>query len=312
MRVSVVIPARNEEHVLADLLDSLLAQTEPPDEIIVANAGSTDGTAAVARRYDQRGVRLVGLGPAFPGRARNKGIEAARNEWIALADAGCIVNDRWIEALTIAAAGDASVRAVLGQYEPRLATEWDVAQALTAVPPVDPRTQCRPPFIASALLHREAWVAAGRFPEDLRAAEDLVFFERLDAARIPTVRSPAAVVRWSLAPTPAAFFRRLRLYSAHHASAGLMRTWHLRVMAMDATAAALVIVSLLWPPGVLILLVAGAARLLRTVGERRSNVAPRFAFRPDRLVRAAMLLFLADLATWAGWVDYALGRTRRG
>src|SRR5687767_14176376 len=58
-RVSVAVPVRNEERTLAALLDALLQQTRPPDEIVVADAGSVDGSVGVARGYETRGVRVL-------------------------------------------------------------------------------------------------------------------------------------------------------------------------------------------------------------------------------------------------------------
>lgn len=303
--MSVCVPVRDEEHTLAALLDSLLSQSYPPREIVVADGGSNDGTVALAQSYAHRGVRVLELGPALPGRGRNAAIEAARHNWVALIDAGCTADPNWLDRLLnglALAGGTAGV--VFGNYRPRIRTKWDEAQALTIVPPQNPATGCRPPSIASSLVHRSAWRAAGGFREDLRAAEDLLFFDRLAAAGVPTVRSPDAYVEWSLPEGPVRFFQRLRLYSRHHLASGLYRTWHLRVMLMDALAAALGVAAPAWPPAVLALVGLGAARLHRTVTLRRGNVDSGSPFRPARLARVAALICLADLATWAGAVDH--------
>lgn len=298
--ISVGLPARDEERSLVPLLESLLGQSRLPAEIVLADGGSSDATVAVARRYADRGVRVLELGPAFPGRGRNAALEAARHDWVALIDAGCVADPGWLEALAAAALGD--TRVVFGNYEPRLEGEWDVAQALAFVPAVDPATGCRPPFIASCLLHRSAWEAAGRFPEHLRAAEDLLFFERLAAAGVASARAPKAVIRWNLSPSPGAVFRRLRLYSKHHLRAGLARTWQRRVFAIDVTALALALAALRWPWLALLLALGIGARVLRSVWARRRNVGSS-PFRPDRLLRVAVLLALGDLAAWAGLAD---------
>ena len=59
---SVIIPARNEEHILPHLLKSLAVQTVSPREVIIVNDDSTDATIAVAQRY---GVRVISA-PARP------------------------------------------------------------------------------------------------------------------------------------------------------------------------------------------------------------------------------------------------------
>lgn len=50
-RISIVIPALNEERLLGGLLSDLTAQTRPPDEVFVVDAGSEDGTVSVAERF---------------------------------------------------------------------------------------------------------------------------------------------------------------------------------------------------------------------------------------------------------------------
>jgi hypothetical protein len=141
----------------------------------------------------------------------------------------------------------------------------------------------------------------------LRAAEDLLFIRRIEASGTPVAHAPTAVVRWNLARGPQAVFRRFRLYSGHHLAAGLYRSWHLRVLAMDIGAGVLTGAGYFWR-WLLVVLGAGAlARVLRTILPRRANIAGARPFRPDRVVRVAWLLFLADLAMWLGALDYIVG-----
>lgn len=81
-RVSVVVPTLNEAEYLPSLLASLAAQTLPVHEVIVADAGSTDGTAALARGA---GARVVPGG--HPGVGRNEGARSATGEWLLFLDA---------------------------------------------------------------------------------------------------------------------------------------------------------------------------------------------------------------------------------
>jgi glycosyltransferase involved in cell wall biosynthesis len=310
LRVSVVVPARDEQESLGALLDGLLSQTYLPAEIIVVDGGSTDATTEIARAYEPR-VRVESLGPAFPGRARNHGANVAGNEWIAFIDAGCVPDARWLENLIHCIRDPGLPGVVFGGYEPLLRTEWDVAQALTVVAPLDPSTGIRSESTASLLVHRDAMKLLGGFPEQLRAAEDLVFFQRLAASPLPVHRQPSAVVRWTLAPSPVAFFRRLRSYSRHHVRAGLFRTWHARVMVMDLVLGGLCVLALAtrWVLPVVVGL--AIARVLATVGKRRHNVPSTAVYRIDRLMRVAILLALADAAVWTGAVDWCRTRSSR-
>lgn len=85
LRLSVVIPTLNEAAYLPNLLDALAAQTRPADEVIVADAGSTDGTPEIARRY---GARVVQGGT--PAVGRNAGARAATGDLILFLDADVV------------------------------------------------------------------------------------------------------------------------------------------------------------------------------------------------------------------------------
>lgn len=98
--ISVVIPCRDGAGVLAKQLDAVLAQeTSTQFEIVVADNGSTDGTADLVRSYRDPRVRLVDAGRA-PGAnvARNVGIAASKGDFILLTDADDVVHNGWIEA----------------------------------------------------------------------------------------------------------------------------------------------------------------------------------------------------------------------
>jgi glycosyltransferase involved in cell wall biosynthesis len=89
--VSVVIPAYNIESYLARAIDSVLAQTLVPDEIIVVDDGSTDQTATAAQQYGSR-IRYIYQPNAGLSAARNTGIRTATGTWIALLDG----DDEWL------------------------------------------------------------------------------------------------------------------------------------------------------------------------------------------------------------------------
>ena len=54
MKISIVIPAHNEEQFLADCLAAFVVQTQPPDELIVVDDNSTDNTFAIANDYAEK------------------------------------------------------------------------------------------------------------------------------------------------------------------------------------------------------------------------------------------------------------------
>lgn len=93
-RISIIIPAYNEARTLPACLDAIATQTVMPDEVIVVDNNSTDGTTAVAARYPF--VKIVlekRQGIAF---ARNKGFNAATGELLARIDADTQLPPDWV------------------------------------------------------------------------------------------------------------------------------------------------------------------------------------------------------------------------
>lgn len=88
--ISCIVPVFNGERYLRETLDSILAQTYQPLETIVANDGSTDGTAAIVASYGEQ-VRYLWQPNSGPAAARNLGLSAAQGEFFAFLDA----DDLW-------------------------------------------------------------------------------------------------------------------------------------------------------------------------------------------------------------------------
>ena len=84
-RVSALICVRNGERYLGEAIDSALGQSVPPAEVIVAEDGSEDRSAEVARSFEPK-VRLIQGPPAGLGAARNRAVAASAGELIAFLD----------------------------------------------------------------------------------------------------------------------------------------------------------------------------------------------------------------------------------
>jgi glycosyltransferase involved in cell wall biosynthesis len=97
--ISVVTTVLNEGKHLRDLLESLVVQ-EGPYEVLVVDAGSTDGTVEIAKRFEREfpGFRLL-ICPGSRGASRNYGVERAKGEYVAFIDGDCIANAFWLKQL---------------------------------------------------------------------------------------------------------------------------------------------------------------------------------------------------------------------
>ncbi|WP_158501121.1 glycosyltransferase family 2 protein [Sphingopyxis sp. 113P3] len=87
----MVIPLYNKGSHIADTLDRVLAQSFADFEVIVVDDGSTDGGVEIARAFASARVRVIEQANAGVSSARNRGIDGARGDYIALLDA----DDMW-------------------------------------------------------------------------------------------------------------------------------------------------------------------------------------------------------------------------
>jgi len=98
--VTVVMPAYNAARWIRKGIDSVLAQTLSDWELIVVNDGSTDGTEALVRQYDDPRIQLVSQENSGPSHARNVGMARARGNYISLLDADDWYGPRHLERTT--------------------------------------------------------------------------------------------------------------------------------------------------------------------------------------------------------------------
>ena len=91
MKISVIIPTYNRKHTLQRAIDSVLAQTFKPFEIIIVDDGSKDGTKEwLLLNYPS--VQYIHQPNNGVSSARNKGIQISQGSWIALLDS----DDEWM------------------------------------------------------------------------------------------------------------------------------------------------------------------------------------------------------------------------
>lgn len=229
VKISVIIPVRNEAASIGMLLESLLTQTLMPAEIVITDGGSTDATPQIISEYGERGtpIHLIRERATLPGRGRNLAAAQAANEWIAFIDAGVQPESTWLELMAKRAQSSSNVDVVYGSYEPIADTLFKRCAAMAYVPPpVEVEGKLvRSRSVASMLLKRSVWQTVGGFPENLRSAEDLLFINKVEQASPGIANAPEALVRWQVQATPWLTFKRFVTYACNNMRAGLWRQW---------------------------------------------------------------------------------------
>jgi glycosyltransferase involved in cell wall biosynthesis len=211
--ISVVVPTLNDRAGLDELLHALAAQSRPPDEVVVVDGGSIDGTLGLLEAWRATAgvpVKVVTGDSLSIGAARNAGVEAASHDWIACTDAGCRPVPQWLGAID-AARGEADFIAGVVVIDGR--TPFERALALTHYPSAD---ELDDPGLFVRLSHRlfgrgydpervggaymaftkAVWSAVGGFPAELSASEDHAFSSAVVAQGFRVARARDAAVRW--------------------------------------------------------------------------------------------------------------------
>src|SRR3954447_4975838 len=194
--VAVVIPVRDGAGEIADCVEAVLAQTARPDELVVVDNGSSDGTAAVAA--------AAGAAVAHEPRpgsyaARNTGVAATTADIVVFTDADCLPEPHWLEEL-VTAFDDPDIGVGGGPVNPvqaaSAAERWALERGV-----LDQATAFRHPFMpyfatANAAYRRSVLVAVGGFDAQLASGGDVDACWRVQAMTDYRLRFvPGAVVR---------------------------------------------------------------------------------------------------------------------
>jgi glycosyltransferase involved in cell wall biosynthesis len=228
-QVSLVMTVRNEAANLPRLLDSVLAQTLRPADIVIVDGGSTDGTPEVARAYaDRLPVRVIERPGANISEGRNTAIAAATHDIVAVTDAGVRLDPGWLEALAAPLlAGDPPVDVASGFFVPDPQSPFERAMGATVLPAVedvDPATFL--PSSRSVAFRKAAWESVGGYPEWLDYCEDLVFDLRLKEAGHGFAFVPEARAYFRPRSTLRDFYVQYYRYARGDGKADLWRKRH--------------------------------------------------------------------------------------
>ncbi len=244
VRASLILTVKNEADALPRLLDSIAAQTRAPDEIIVADGGSTDSTRQVLSQYSSRlPLKVLSVPGANISQGRNAAIRAASGDLICSTDAGVRLDPDWLAELVkplessdhvkgmqneTVQSKDAAVDVVSGFFVADPQSIFETALAATTLPALeDIRPEKFLPSSRSIAFRKSAWEQVSGYPEWLDYCEDLIFDFDLRARNFHFVFAPRARVYFRPRANLRAFFRQYYHYARGDGKADLWRVRHL-------------------------------------------------------------------------------------
>jgi glycosyltransferase involved in cell wall biosynthesis len=228
-RVALCLTVLNEADNLAALFGSIVGQTRLPDEIVIVDGGSTDGTAELVWEWEARGLPISLL--VQPGAniavGRNLAIAHAQSPIIAVTDAGVRLDRGWLAALVEPFSGPNPPDVVAGFFASDPRSAFETALGATTLPTVDEiRPERFAPSSRSVAFTRLAWERAGGYPEWLDYCEDLLFDFALQDEGCQHAWAPDAIVHFRPRSGPRAFFVQYYRYARGDGKADLFRKRH--------------------------------------------------------------------------------------
>ena len=182
-RVGVVVPTYNHVDTLAEAIESILAQSRSPDEILVVDDGSTDGTKRLVRGFGRR-VRYLYQDNRGLSAARNTGIQASTADWVCFLDA----DDLWEpNKLKLQVEFIRTIDAAIGCVYTRYVIQAPSFRTLSPIPPnkgaLTLPNLLRRNWIGvlTVAARRDLLLDLGGFDEDLYATQDWDLWLRMAA-----------------------------------------------------------------------------------------------------------------------------------
>jgi glycosyltransferase involved in cell wall biosynthesis len=309
-RVSIVCTVRDEADNIAALLDSMLAQTRPADEIVINDCDSRDATPAIVARYsaaNQR-IRLIHGGHNIPS-GRNNAIAHASSPIIACTDAGLTLEPRWLERI-VAPIECGAADLVGGFFRPAPHSLFELALAATNYrDPEEIEPAAFLPFGKSVAFRKEAWARVGGYPEWASHCEDVLFDQALGHAGARMAFAPDALVLFRPRESLRAFARQYFLYARGDGVANLWpRRYAIRYVTYIAAVALLF--GARKRPWLLALPLPGALAYSRAPLLRLRRRAPALAA-SELLAAAALIPIIRLVGDMAKMLGYPAGVWRR-
>lgn len=211
MKVSLVTTVKNEREKIENFLDSVLKQTKKPDEFIIVDGGSTDGTVEKIKKYAKkyRWIKLIEAPGANIAKGRNICVKNAKNKIIAMTDVDILDKD-WLKNITKPFKNNIDV--VAGVWKPLYKNDFEYFEGLIICPKIE---EIKTPSRMSArsfAFKKKCWERVGGYPEESYTGEDTSFNIKLIKNKFRLGFAKNAIVYWRMRKSWKYFAKLFYLY----------------------------------------------------------------------------------------------------
>jgi glycosyltransferase involved in cell wall biosynthesis len=223
-KYSLITTLYNEEDNILNFLESYKKQTKYADEFIIVDGGSDDGTIEKIEKFSNKNKELnIKLivdktcskefvsGPIAKG--RNVAIKNAKYNYIAVTDAGCILDKKWFEEI-VKPFNNGSIDVVAGWYKVNITNQFQKIYSdlfMTKLDKLDKNKFL--PSSRSIAFKKNCWEKIGGYPEKSLTAEDTLFDINLKKSRCKFFFTEKAIVYWDCPKNYNEAFKKAEYYA---------------------------------------------------------------------------------------------------
>ena len=193
----------------------MVKQTRFPDEIVIVDGGSSDGTVEIITGYmDKLPIKLIVSPDVNIAKGRNIAIKNATCDIIASTDGGCKLDQKWLENIVKPLEEAPQVDVVSGIYFPWYENEFEEIVSNLTFPNVNKlKPESFLPSGRSVAFKKNVWEKVGGYPEWLNTAEDTLFDLNLRKAGSKFALAKDAIVYWRVRSNLNGIFKQFYNYA---------------------------------------------------------------------------------------------------
>ena len=235
IKITVIVPVLNEVKTINSLLQSLNNQIYQPDEIIICDGGSTDGTIDLINKIKKKisNISITEQKSKCRGSGRNIAISNSINQYIAMIDAGTVADIHWLYNLVEKLKNNKGTDVVFGVIKPIIENSFDAAIANVILGKYY-KENILSPSVSSILINKNVFKEIGLFPTNQKGkyvVEDLVFLNNLNNnKKLIKINCRKALVNWHLSKNYKSLILRFISNSRGGIAYGFFKKWHLKTI----------------------------------------------------------------------------------